>query len=498
MIIQELLCNFVADIQQIQNLNFEVSGLALNTKTMLPGDLFFAMKGHTQDGRRYLLEAIQKGACALVVEHENSHLFPILDTSPIPVIKIEALHTKISEIAGLYYDHPSHDLRVIGITGTNGKTTCAYLLSQALNQLNIPCGMIGTLTHELTTPDAITIQSELNKFKKMGMKAVVMEVSSHGLSQHRVQGICFESAIFTNLTQDHLDYHGSMLAYGAAKQKLFAFKSLKRMILNAEDPFTQVILQQGALCPAVLYSRSRDNILVNSQKAYLSIVASNIQLNTQGIQAMVHTPWGEAHLSSNLLGDFNLSNILCVLAELRFQTMAQAIPLEKLIESIGWLVAPPGRMQYWGGGVNPVILVDYAHTPDALYNALKTARAQCGKILWCIFGCGGERDKLKRPKMGKIAATMADKVIVTADNSRREPTANIVADILKEVSSEYKDQIMIEEDREKAIAYAIGHACAQDVILVAGKGHESYQQMNDQRLNFSDGSCVQMYLNQKV
>lgn len=490
--IQQLLNEFVADEARIPNLCFEVTGLSLDTQKMKSGDLFFAIKGQMQDGRTYLEEAIQKGACALVVERENLNNFPSVLVSPVPVIAIERLHEKISQIASRYYGDPSHDLTIIGITGTNGKTTCAHLLANALTNLGRPCAVIGTLTQALTTPDAITIQSKLADFKSKGFKAVAMEVSSHGLEQYRVQGIHFDSAIFTNLTQDHLDYHGSMAAYGSAKQKLFLFPTLKRMILNAHDPFTLELLKKGSIlsgCPTVLYTRE-SNIPVEFQTNYLAITSSKIQLNTQGIVADVSTPWGDALLRSKLLGDFNLNNLLCVLAEL----CMQEVPLIQAIEVLSRLSAPSGRMQKFGGAMKPLILVDHAHTPDALYNALKATRAHCVHRLWCIFGCGGDRDKLKRPKMGYIAATMADRIIITNDNPRHESEKEIIMDILKGIPLESRDHIMIEKDRKAAIAYAIQNASAQDVILIAGKGHETYQLIGSQQIFFSDSVCVQTCL----
>lgn len=494
--IQQLLYEFVDDPTQIQDLSVEVKGLCLDTQKIIPGDLFFAFKGQTQDGRTYLEKAIQKGACALVVERENLQNFPSYLTSTIPVIAIEGLHEKISEIAGRYYGDPSHDLTVIGITGTNGKTTCAHLLANALTSLGKPCAVIGTLTQALTTPDAITLQAQLAAFKAQGMKAVAIEVSSHGLEQYRVQGIHFDSAIFTNLTQDHLDYHGSMEAYGAAKKKLFHFKTLKRMILNIQDPFTFELLNGLPIltgCPTVLYTRE-SNIPVEFRSHYLAITSSKIQFNPQGILAQIATPWGQEILCSKLLGDFNLSNLLCVLAELCFQDVS----LTQAVNALSQLSAPVGRMQKFGGATMPLVLVDYAHTPDALYNALKVAREYCVHRLWCVFGCGGDRDRLKRPQMGQIAAKMADKIIITNDNPRHESEKQIIMDILQGIPSEYRDHIMIQEDRKEAIEYAIHHALVQDVILIAGKGHEAYQLIGDHTMVFSDSACVQACLGSKL
>jgi len=410
-----------------------------------------------------------------------------------------------SQIAGRFYGDPSNDLNLIGVTGTNGKTTCTYLLAEALNNLGVPCGIIGTLGYGLnkfwqedtmTTPDAITLQQRLAKLKSLGAKTVVMEVSSHGLDQERVKGLNFASALFTNLTQDHLDYHGSMEQYGRAKQKLFECRSLKRVVINADDPFGMKIIK---LLP--------DNIAVNlyttqakvscsvpePEKQRLTITSlstKDCKATEQGLSADLKSSWGSKKLTSRLMGDFNLSNLLCALSEL----CLQGFSLSESVQALSRAYGAPGRMQRFGGASMPLIIIDYAHTPDALENALNAAKQHCQRRLWCVFGCGGDRDTRKRPKMGKIVAEIADRVVITNDNPRNEPPNDIIADILRGIDKSDSDKITIEEDRSAAIAYAFRNALAYDVILVAGKGHEAYQQVGTQKLPFSDVECVQNLL----
>jgi len=501
--IQSLLAGFIEQSQldalDFKLLDFEPKGLSLNTQKMHPGDLFFGIKGRQHDARCYLEQAIEKGACALVIERENSEEFISKLTSYAqtrniiipPIMTMSDLESKLSKIAARYYGHPSQRLTVIGITGTNGKTTCAHLLAQALTQLGKPCGVIGTLTQELTTPDAISVQAKLAAFKEQGMQAVVMEVSSHGLDQYRVEGVDFESAIFSNLTQDHLDYHGSMEAYAAAKKKLFKFQTLKRVILNAQDRLTWEIIPElnPGVVPALYTTEASiwDNSLDNINNYYCICTEKKV-LGGEGIDAQITTPWGQTQIHSKLLGIFNLSNLLSVLTEL----CMQGFELLETVELLQKLSPPLGRMQNFKHTNSPRVLVDYAHTPDALYNALKVARDYCTNgVLWCVFGCGGDRDKLKRPQMGYIAATTADKILITNDNPRHESEKEIIMDILSGIPSEYRDRILIEADREQAIRYAIEHAALTDLVLIAGKGHEDYQQIGAHRNFFSDSLCVE-------
>lgn len=468
-----------------------IAGLSLYSNRICPGELFIAVKGQFFDGRAYIHHAIARGASAVICEAQGLQAFAI-HQADIPIIAIDNLSKKLPLIAKRFYGDPSQTLEITGVTGTNGKTTTCYLLAQCLNHLGVSCGVIGTLGYgfipdlntdcSLTTPDVISLQKYLCELKTQGAQTIAMEVSSHGLAQNRVNSIPFSSAMFTNLTQDHLDYHGNMQDYGNAKQKLFQFASLKRVILNADQVFTQKIIQH--IVPAirvVLYSVNPTIPDFSSSAPYLTITVKHWHCNEQGLRAWVETPWGIGELRSSLLGEFNLSNLLGVLAELCLQGFA----FKDALEALSHAQSAPGRMQSLGTEEMPQIIVDYAHTPDALEKALLAARLHCQGRLWCVFGCGGDRDKDKRAKMGKIASDYADNIVLTSDNPRTENPQQILHEIQLGID---KEQITfaIEENRKEAIHYAIARASAQDTILIAGKGHENYQIIGDKKLPFSD------------
>lgn len=481
----------------------DISGLSLNSKQVQPGDLFIAIKGQSFDGRVYIPEAIAKGASAIICSVEGDE-FRSDFSHPIPIIPVRNLTKKLDILAKKFYEDPSKELPIVGITGTNGKTTCSFLLAQSLHRLHIRCAILGTLGYgfvgnlsqsALTTPDVVSLQKYFKELKDKGAQAVAMEVSSHGLAQGRVNSINFNSAIFTNLTQDHLDYHGNMEAYGNAKQKLFQFPSLQRAILNADSPFTEKCLRViRSDLPITLYSvKNQPPHFPHFKHSRISsLYVKQFDFDQKGLRALVRTPWGEGELRSSLLGHFNLSNLLCVLAEL----CLREIKLSDALEALSQAMPAPGRMQRLGGVRTPQVIIDYAHTPDALANALKAARAHCRRRLWCVFGCGGDRDKDKRAKMGNIAGYFADKVVLTNDNPRTENPTKIIEDILQGLIVDYSDKVIIEEDRAKAIQHAIHHALEVDTILIAGKGHEDYQIIGDQRRSFSDVACVNAILNE--
>ncbi|MBI2791707.1 MAG: UDP-N-acetylmuramoyl-L-alanyl-D-glutamate--2,6-diaminopimelate ligase [Gammaproteobacteria bacterium] len=481
-----------------------VVGLSLNTKQLQPGELFIAIPGHSNDGRSYINDAIANGARAIVVEADGLAAFSYQSSSLVPVIPIKNLSAKLDIIATRFYNDPSRELQVTGVTGTNGKTTTCYLLAQALSRLGISCGVMGTLGFgfidslqdcQLTTPDAISLQKYLKNLKDKGAKAVGMEVSSHGLAQARVNSVQFKSAIFTNLTQDHLDYHGNMHEYGRAKQKLFQFPSLERAVVNGDSEYCQKILQAMRRdFPVVVYTLNKTlaDIPRFQKSSILPITTKNIELEQKGMSAIIETPWGKGKLKSPLLGQFNLSNLLGVLAEL----CLQECDFEAALHALSHAHAAPGRMQRLGGVRTPQVIIDYAHTPDALENALKSARTHCRRRLWCVFGCGGDRDKDKRAKMGGIAATYADRVVVTSDNPRTEDPMQIIEDILQGVELVHSEKIVVEENRESAIEYAISHTLAVDTILIAGKGHEDYQIIGQTKFPFSDAHCVNKLLSE--
>lgn len=476
-----------------------LTGLSLNSQQLQPGEAFIALKGQASDGRAYIQQALASGASAVICEEKDLATF-----YPLPmkvIVPVKNLTGKLEHIVKRFYGDMS-DLQIMGVTGTNGKTTTSFLLAQSLTRIGLPCAVLGTLgygfvtdlqTSQLTTPDVISLFKYLNTIKEQKAQAVAMEVSSHGLAQRRVNAIEFCSALFTNLTQDHMDYHGSMEAYGRAKQKLFQFPSLKRAIVNADSPFAERMLSVLKRdVPAILYTVGTEPPRINDtlRTSLDTIFVKEAQLDQRGISAQVHTPWGEGTLRSPLLGQFNLSNLLGVLAELCLRDIKLDVALAALSTAVG----APGRMQRLGGVRTPQVIVDYAHTPDALENALKAARLHCRRRLWCVFGCGGDRDKDKRSKMGRIASLYADRVVITNDNPRSENPQQIIEDILQGIESSVTEHIIVEEDRQAAIEFAISHALAVDTILVAGKGHENYQIIADKKIPFSDVECVNALL----
>jgi UDP-N-acetylmuramoyl-L-alanyl-D-glutamate--2,6-diaminopimelate ligase len=401
----------------------------------------------------------------------------------VPVLWIDGLHAFVGEIAARFFGRPSESMRVIGVTGTNGKTSTVQLLAQALETLGHRAATIGTLgaglhgqlrEGERTTPDAIAVQQLFAQFRRDGATHVAMEVSSHALEQGRVAATAFEVAAFTNLTRDHLDYHGSMQAYGAAKAKLFAWPGLQAAIINSDDAFGHDLA--GTLAPGVRTLR-----LSSEGDATADICASDIVTSAEGVAFQLRTPWGSQAIRSRLLGRFNVANLLTVVGCLG----ALGESFARIVDAVEALEPINGRMNRIGGmhGL-PLVVVDYAHTPDALEQALGALRAHCAARLICVFGCGGERDAGKRPQMGAIAERLADVAIVTDDNPRGEDGDVIVAQIL--AGMQRPEAATVQRDREAAIRAALSMARAGDVVLIAGKGHETYQEGAGGKRAFDD------------
>ncbi len=469
-----------------------ITGLSLDSRKVQPGDLFFAFQGTSQDGRQFIDEAIKKGAHAVLAETDQVLQLPVVRHN-VPIISFRDLKHYVSEIAGRFYQNAAESMTLIGVTGTNGKTSCTYFLASILKQLAQPCGVIGTLgygiyddiqTSGMTTPDAITIQRILAEFKEQKTQYVAMEVSSHSLSQARVEALPFTVGIFTNLTQDHLDYHGTMEAYGAAKKRLFENLKTKYAVINADDPFSQTLMEAFP---------NKKNLLTYSTHASASVYATQVKLD-HGIRAHIVTPWGEGELQTSLMGQFNLSNVLAVITALGILK----IPLETILTCFKKVKSVPGRMETVGGHEQPLVVVDYSHTPDSLEKALQALRPHCQGKLFCVFGCGGDRDRGKRPLMAAIAERCADHVIVTDDNPRTEDPEQIVADILK--GFVHPEKIIVQHDRSKAIYNSIQYAQRGDCVLIAGKGAETYQQIGEVKIPFSDIEQVNRCLaeNKKV
>lgn len=465
-----------------------VAGVALDSRQSAPGYVFLACQGLTVHGLHYLHQALRLGAAAVAWEPAPGIEAPRVPEG-VAVVRVPELSRHVGIVASRFYAEPSRHMQVVGITGTNGKTSCAQLTAQALTRLGRRTGVLGTLGYGLygelqagshTTPDAVQLQALLAQFRTQGADHATMEVSSHALDQGRIAGVRFAVALFTNLTRDHLDYHGDLATYAAAKQKLFQMPELGWAVVNHDDPAGRGILAElPAGVQAVAYGLDE----VPAGFAHY-LRGRGLDLHPGGLRLQVDSDFGSGELSARLLGRFNASNLLAVLGAL----LALGVSFGTARETLAEARTVPGRMECFGGDRQPLVVVDYAHTPDALAQVLTAARAHCRGRLICVFGCGGDRDKGKRPEMGALAAALADTVIVTDDNPRTEDPERIVADILAGIRD--RGNVSVARDRPRAVAQALDSARAGDVVLVAGKGHEDYQIVGTEKRPYSDRATV--------
>jgi UDP-N-acetylmuramoyl-L-alanyl-D-glutamate--2,6-diaminopimelate ligase len=469
-----------------------VSDLTLDSRAAIPGTLFLASRGRTHHGLAFAPEAVRRGARAVLYEPDDAASAPALPPE-VFIAPVPELASRAGLIADRFFDAPSQRITVAGITGTNGKTTCAWLLAQALQRSRRPCGYMGTLGVGMppqvsamphTTPDAITVHRQLAALAAAGAECVSMEVSSHALDQARVNGVRFHTAAFTNLTRDHLDYHGTMEHYGAAKARLFAWPGLESRVINLDDPFGAALARAPSSARLILTTRTAGGAAALPAGAEF-VRAMRVQAEPTGLTIEVESSWGAVELGVRLMGEFNVENALTVLAVL----LAWDIPLRDAARALSQVRAARGRMEMFGGrGRGPLAIVDYAHTPDALANALRAARLHCVGELRLVFGCGGDRDAGKRPLMGRIAAELADDLVLTDDNPRSEDPQRIIADIASGIAA--GAPLTIEHDRALAIRVALQRSAPDDVVLIAGKGHEDYQIIGHERRAFRDQSVV--------
>ena len=462
--------------------------LTLDSREVRPGAAFLACRGARRHGLEFAAEVAQRGAAAILWEPDGRAQPPALQ-SRIVLTQVPQLSRHASELADRFFGSPSREVVVAGVTGTNGKTTCAWLLAQALTAVGRPAGYLGTLgsafagelvAGEMTTPDAVTVQRQLAAFRARGARQVAMEVSSHGLAQARVQAVRFDTAVFTNLTRDHLDFHGDMASYGAAKASLFERGEVRLRVLNVDDAFGATLAARSAFAGRIACSRH-----VAAAAPYL--LARGIEYTSAGTAFTLESSFGSARITTALLGEFNVDNVLAVLAVL----LGSGVGLHETAGAMAALRAPSGRLETFHRPGAPTAVVDYAHTPDALDKALTVLRRHCAGRLTVVFGCGGDRDRGKRPEMGAIAARRADRVVLTDDNPREEDGERIVADIQAGLGAHAAAVI---RDRRAAIEYALAAATADDVVLVAGKGHEDYQIVGNQKRFFSDQQVVRTWL----
>jgi UDP-N-acetylmuramoyl-L-alanyl-D-glutamate--2,6-diaminopimelate ligase len=453
-----------------------ISGMQLDSRKVQPGDLFLALPGEIHDGRQFIEQAVANGASAVVAE---APVAGFLEAISVPLVEMPELRFEAGVLADRFYRNPSQHIQVTGITGTNGKTTTSRMVGQLTRAMGKPCGVIGTLGATLgddvsaagnTTPDPLSVHRQLAEWLEQGVLTVSMEVSSHALVQGRVNGVSFESAIFTNLSQDHLDYHGSMDAYGRAKLQLFANENLRHAVINADDPFSSRV--RAAVVAGV------EVLTYSASGKAADVRVENARFHADGVRGELHTPWGRAEFSSPLVGDFNLENLAAAVVAL----VLSGEDLLTVLEAVVDLRPVPGRMQTIPNALDLQVLVDYAHTPHALEQVLKALRPHVRGSLVTVFGCGGDRDKEKRQLMGRIACALSDRVVVTSDNPRSEVPLQIMRDIESGCSGRYA----LIEDRAHAIATAIAEINPGDCLVIAGKGHEEYQLVDGAQLYFSD------------
>lgn len=505
MLLRDLLPDFVLPELLAERV---IAGVELDSRKLAQDYVFIALSGAKFNGRDFIPAACQAQVAAVLVEGAR---FAIEWQEQTAIIVLPQLRENTSLIAARFYHQPSETLRVTGITGTNGKTSCSLLLAQLSAQLLGTSSVMGTTgygvldaksltplaeqiallqTTGLTTPDPISVQKILANLRDQGAVYSAIEVSSHSLDQHRVAGVQFHTAIFTNLTQDHLDYHGTMAAYGEAKAQLLQALDLQIAVINLNDTWAASLVEQVP----VNVTRFTYAICDADKTMTADVYAKNLQQHARGLHADLVTPWGEGRLESPFFGRFNLSNLLAVITA----ACAQGADFHLVLKLVPQLVAAPGRLQAVNidAAQDVQVLVDYAHTPDALENTLKAIHEHEAGRIWCVFGCGGERDTTKRPLMGRIAERLSQYVIVTNDNPRGEDPAVIAADIVKGLHN--PQGCLVIADRAQAIDFAIAQAKSEDIILIAGKGHEDYQIFADKTLPFSDAQHARLSLQRRL
>jgi UDP-N-acetylmuramoyl-L-alanyl-D-glutamate--2,6-diaminopimelate ligase len=473
--------------------NVSVKNLTLDSRQIRSDTGFVAVKGHVLDGREFIPQAISLGAPIIIQEVDSSEEHGETDMRGNSIIVgFYQLHAHLSELADSFYRHPSQSMCVVAVTGTNGKTSTVQFIAQLSALSGRYAASIGTLGVNLhqndnteslgetvnTTPDAIALQRYMSELQTRGIQICTLEASSHGLVQGRLSALNTKVAVFTNLSRDHLDYHGSMADYAGAKRLLLKQSGLEYLVLNSNEAESEKWLQaKPNSIQAVLCSIASD---ASIPKVHRYCHAKYIQYSSTGCSFQLVSSWGQTNINTSLLGEFNLSNLLQSIAV----KLCLGADLSELAEACSAVNSIPGRMEQFCGYQQPTLVVDYAHTPDALAKALTVLRVHCEGHLWCVFGCGGERDAGKRPQMGKVAEDLADKITVTTDNSRSEAPQKIIDEILSGMVM--PNQVCVELDREQAIRDTWHNAKAEDVILIAGKGHETVQICGNQHLEFSD------------
>ncbi|WEM42645.1 UDP-N-acetylmuramoyl-L-alanyl-D-glutamate--2,6-diaminopimelate ligase [Photobacterium sp. DA100] len=494
--IGELLSPWLEDLCLPESLaTVTISGMTLDSRQIKTGEMFVAVKGHSVDGRQFIAKAQQAGAALVLAQADTDQ--PYLEQSDSgAVIYLPRLGDLLSAIAKRFYGAPDEHVDVVAVTGTNGKTTISQLLAQWVMLLGKPAGVMGTTGNGLlgqiqpatnTTGSALEIPCVLQQMAGQGARFAAMEVSSHGLVQGRVKALEFKASIFTNLSRDHLDYHGDMASYAEAKKTLFTEHQCGVAVINADDPVGREWLVELPQAVAVAMEPAQ----LAGHKGQLLWLES-VDYSAQGVTVAFGSSWGAGQFTAPLVGAFNVTNLLLSLATL----LATGYPMAALLAAAPQLQAVTGRMEVFQKPDKPMMVVDYAHTPDALEKALQALRVHCHGKLWCIFGCGGDRDRGKRPLMAQAAESLADRVILTDDNPRSEAPGAIMADMLAGLAQPQLAETI--HDRRAACQWALTHAAAEDIVLVAGKGHEDYQILADRTIHYSDRETVAELLEVKA
>jgi UDP-N-acetylmuramoyl-L-alanyl-D-glutamate--2,6-diaminopimelate ligase len=467
-----------------------LTDISQDSRGVVRGGAFLASQGRRSHGLAHLAQALARGAAAVLWEPAAAVEPPSLPAGVIGV-PVPSLGARAGELADRFFRTPSADLKVAGVTGTNGKTTTAFLLAQAADAVGgrgaylgtLGAGRPGRLTGaDLTTPDAVSVHRRLAEARDDSSDTLAMEVSSHALDQGRVGGVRFDTAVFTNLSRDHLDYHGTLEAYGAAKMRLFRSPGLRSAVINVQDPFGRQLAETLDDSLESVWFSTGSELIAAPRIGWIRL--SEMRALATGLTLHVESSWGAGTLRSRLVGGFNAENLLATLGVM----LGWRVPLQQALAAVGACQPPPGRMEVFGGGSHPVAIVDYAHTPDALAKVLDAARAHARGRLHCVFGCGGDRDPGKRPQMGAIAEELADAVVLTNDNPRTEDPRQILAQIAAGMRDATRAAVI--PDRAEAIHHAMSEAEAGDVVVIAGKGHEEYQVTGEERRPFSDRRVV--------
>ena len=497
----QLLNNFSITLPSDFTLTNRLGDLTNDTRQLNSGDIFCAVIGHVVDGRKFIDAAINKGASLVLAEcTEESEHSVIVFQQDVAVVSFYQLNQELFTLASAYYQKPQEKMTMIGITGTNGKTSTSQLLGQILTRCQKPCAIIGTngaglvnnlKTIENTTPSATDLVQLFDTFTKEKVTHLAMEVSSHALEQGRVNGSAFDIAIFTNLSRDHLDYHGSMADYAAAKRQLFVHNDKQVAILNGDDQQVITWLATWPENKKNLWLYGRSDVVSNSSQF---VSCNNIEHHSQGVDFILNTHLGDIEIQSPLLGDFNVDNLLAVIAVL----LIEGLSLGGIAQKITRVEAIAGRMEAFSADTliskTPTAVVDYAHTPDALEKALLACRQHCHGNLHVVFGCGGDRDKGKRVLMAQVAEKHADYLVITNDNPRTEAPESIIDDILAGLTPQAQHKVIV--DREQAVLATLNNANSGDVVLLAGKGHEDYIIFGEEKIDYNERQIVMGFFKQ--